>query len=291
MSKKIAVLGANGFLGSPIVETFCARGWEVVGFSRSKNINSAVQEYSADLFNEASLKLALSKSKPNVVLSTAWDTQHGKFWTNESNVVYRDATLRFAELSFEAGAEAFIGLGTMSEYGSSPGFCNAYSSPLVANDIYSRSKIETGLRLQEIGNRLGGRTNWIRAFQAFGPSEKPERFIPGLLSNLANKRKFSIRTPNFEMDWIHTSDVAAAIFFAIENQLEHFVDVGTGIGTTVRDLSELLCEELGLDSSLLDYSEQIPGHQKKAVVAKESVLLSRGWQPAESLRNRIRSLR
>ena len=249
-----------------------------------------VQEYYVDLFNEASLKLALSLAKPDIVLSTAWDTQHGKFWTNESNIAFRDATLRFAELSFEAGAETFIGLGTMSEYGTSPGFCNATSSPLVATDIYSKSKIETGLGLQEIGKRLGRRTNWIRAFQAFGPNEKPEIFIPCLIRNLASKKTFSIHTPNFEMDWIHTSDIAEAILFTIENELEHFVDVGTGIGTSVRDLSELICEELDLNPSLLDYSEQIPGHQKKAVVAKESALLQRGWQPSEPLRNRIRSL-
>ena len=72
------------------------------------------------------------------MLSTAWDTEHGKFWTNESNVAYRDATLRFAELSFQAGVDTFIGLGTISEYGTYPGFCNADITPLIFNDIYSK---------------------------------------------------------------------------------------------------------------------------------------------------------
>ena len=84
------------------------------------------------------MKSALSHAIPNAVLSTAWDTEHGKFWTNESNVAYRDATLRFAELSFQAGVETFIGLGTISEYGTSPGFCNADITPLIFNDIYSK---------------------------------------------------------------------------------------------------------------------------------------------------------
>ena len=39
-------------------------------------------------FNEESLRKALLKSRPDVVLSTAWDTEHGKFWTNESNIDY-----------------------------------------------------------------------------------------------------------------------------------------------------------------------------------------------------------
>ena len=93
------------------------------------------------------------------------------------------------------------------------------------------------------------------------------------------------------MDWIHTADVASAIIFMIENGLNHFVDIGTGEGTTVKELSELICEEFDLDSSLLDYTGQLPGHEKKAVVHKQTQLLSLGWQPTESLRNRIKSLR
>ena len=287
---KIAILGANGFLGSPIADEFSSAGWEVVSFSRSPMRNSAREEYSANLFDEESLTSALAFSKPNVVLSTAWDTEHGKFWTNESNIAYRDASLRFAELSFEASVGTFIGIGTMSEYGTSPGLCNANTSRLVESDIYSKSKIETGLRLKDIGEKFGGRTHWARVFQAFGPNEKPERFVPGLIANLRRGDKFSIRTPNFEMDWIHTSEIALAILFMLENELNHFVDLGTGKGTSVRSLSELICEELKLDPSLLDYSSEIPGHEKKVVVDSFSQLLALGWRPAESLRNRVRSL-
>ena len=288
---KIAILGASGFLGSPIADAFEAKNWEVIAFSRTESGSSSRQELLTDLFDEETLRRAISLSQPDVVLSTAWDTEHGKFWTNESNVGYRNATLKFAELSFQAGVETFIGLGTMSEYGTSPGFCDAEFTPLVSNDIYSNSKIETGIELKKIGEAFGQRTHWARVFQAFGPNEKSERFVPGLIKKLQNGSEFSIRTPNFEMDWIHTADVASAIVFMIENRLNYFVDIGTGIGTTVRELSELICEEFELNSNLLDYSGQIPGHEKKAVVDRQSQLLSLGWRPTESLRNRIRSLR
>ena len=288
---KIAVLGSGGFLGSPIVEAFVARDWEVVVFTRKLAASSFLQEFQVNLFDELSLKSALKLASPDVVLSTAWDTEHGKFWTNTSNVDYRDATLRFAEMSFQQGVETFVALGTMSEYGDSPGLCNAAFSPLIETNIYSKSKIATGLGLKSIGEAYGRETHWARVFQAFGPNEKTERYIPGLISSLRKGDKFSIRTPNFEMDWIHSIDVASAIAFMLENKLQHFVDIGTGVGTTVKELSELICEEFDLDSSLLDYSEQILGHQKKVVVDGSSQLLSLGWRPAESLRSRIKSLR
>lgn len=288
---RVAILGAHGFLGAPIASTFIENGYEVISFSRTKKRDSLLQEYQVDLFDRESLKFALSEAKPNIVISTAWDTEHGKFWMNESNSQYRDFTLKFAELSFESGAESFLGLGTMSEYGTNPGICNAENSPLIASDIYSTSKIETGNDLMLIGERFRRKTNWLRVFQAFGPNEKAQRFIPGLISTLRKKENFSIRTPNYEMDWIHTSDIATATLFVLENQLSHFVDVGTGIGTTVKELSELVCTELELDIALLDYSGQTPGHERRVIVDQNALLFSSGWSPAESLKSRINSLR
>lgn len=289
--KKVAILGANGFLGSPMAEAFSEGGWNVVAFSRQKNPEIGLPEIVADIFDEESLRNALLLSKPEVVISTAWDTEHGKFWTSDLNVKYRDATLKFAEICFESGVEAFAGIGTVSEYGIKAGICNAETSPLVPNDIYATSKIETGLKLKDIGDRFGARTHWLRIFQAFGPNEKPDRFIPGLISSLRSGNKFSIRTPNYELDWIHTAEIASATKFIIENGLRHFVDVGTGVATSVRELSEMICDELMLDATLLDFSVQVPGHEKTVVVDPASLLFSVGWSPTESLESRIRSLR
>lgn len=287
----VAILGAQGFLGRPIANTLKANDFEVVTFSRSGLNALSPHNFEVDLFDIESLKRSLIKSRPDVVISTAWDTEHGKFWTSALNSKYKDATLRFAEICFELGVESFLGLGTMSEYGNNPGMCNANSTPLISVDLYSEAKIETGNELKSIGKANNRKTNWLRIFQAFGPNEKPERFIPGLISTLRSGNPFSIRTPNFEMDWIHTSDIASAVLFSLKNELDHFVDVGTGIGTTVRNLSELVCDELDLDARLLDYSGQIPGHEKKATVDPGAQLFSLGWTPAESLESRVRSLR
>ena len=153
MAQRVAILGANGFIGLPIGDAFEAKGWEVFHFTRRLTYSKRRQEFFTDLFNEETLKSALLQSRPNLVISTAWDTEYGKFWASNSNLDYRDATLKFAEISFEGGVETFVGLGTMSEYGVSPGFCNEKTSPLIESDIYSKSKIQTGLELKSVGER------------------------------------------------------------------------------------------------------------------------------------------
>ena len=288
--KRVVVLGAKGFLGAPIVNTLRRNGFEVITFSSNVQTDIRGVSYRVNLFNRSSLKNALLDSKPDVVISTAWVTEHGKFWTSELNTQYKDATLEFAKLSFDLGADSFLGIGSMSEYGNNPGRCDSRITPLVATDVYSNAKIETGLELLKLGNSYSKKTNWLRVFQAFGPNEKPERFIPGLISTLQDGKQFSIRTPNFEMDWTHTSDIASVVNFSISNELDHFVDVGTGHGTTVRNLSEMICLELSLDPELLDYSGEIPGLEKRAIASLESQIFAAGWRPDESLRDRIKSL-
>lgn len=284
---KIAILGSNGFLGTPIFDAFKKEGWEVIPFSRTIKRNLPAIDQAVNIFDESSLQIALAWSKPDVVLSTAWVTEHGKFWSSTSNPAYRDATLRFAELSFKSGVETFIGLGTMSEYGLSPGLCNSEITPVVATDIYSKSKIETGLQLLDIGEKYGKRTNWARIFQAFGPNEKVQRFVPSLIESLKRDESFNIRTPDYKMDWIHTADIASAIIFTIENDLNHFVDIGTGVGTTVKELSELICLELGFNNSLLSFENQISGDERMIVVDPSTQILSSGWKPEASLRERL----
>lgn len=287
---KVVVLGGNGFLGLPISELLKEHGHEVFVFSRKAPYRDSGKSLLVDLFDTKSLRQAMEFCKPEIVVCTAWDTEHGKFWNSSLNPKYQSFTLKFAELSFELGVSKFLAFGTMSEYGNDPGLCNSAESELIGTDHYSRAKIETGISLKALGDSFDRKTNWLRIFQAFGPNENPDRFIPGLISSVNSGKSFSIRTPNYVMDWIHSHDIASAVLYALEKDLDHFIDVGTGIGTSVKSISELVCETLNLNSSFLDYTSEIPNHRKTAVVSQASPLLLSGWRPTVSLKERIASL-
>jgi nucleoside-diphosphate-sugar epimerase len=287
---KVAILGGSGFIGRRLSNVFESNNFEVVQFERDITQKSSRKLCKVDLFDSGSLEKALKSEKPDLVISTAWDTEPGSFWTSEINVRFRNATINFAEMSFRADVSTFIGLGTVSEYGISPGFCDALKTPLVEADIYSKSKIQTGISLREVGMKYGAKTHWARVFQAFGPDEKIQRYIPGLVANLRQGNRFFVKTPDYILDWIHTDDIASAIFFGYLHKLEHFLDIGTGIGTSVSEFSSILCRELSLDPNLLDFSQAISDHHKIAVVDKSSQILANGWAPQLELSDRIRSL-
>ena len=286
---KVAILGGTGFIGEELSKIFEANDFDLVLLGRGLNQNGVRRYCQVNLFDPESQKGALQKEKPDIVISTAWDTEPGKFWTSELNVKYRNSTLNFAELAFKEDVSTFIGLGTVSEYGDNPGYCNARTSTLKRTDIYSKSKIETGLLLEALSVKFGTKTHWARIFQAFGPNEKKQRYIPSLISTLQQKNRFFVKTPNFILDWIHTEDIASAIYYGYVNSMNHFLDVGTGIGTSVTDLSNMICSKFNFDTDLLDYTQALPNN-KIAVVDKYSQLLANGWAPKFTLSDRIDSL-
>jgi len=46
---KIAILGATGFLGSPIADLYEAKGWEVIAYFRTESASSGRQKILADI--------------------------------------------------------------------------------------------------------------------------------------------------------------------------------------------------------------------------------------------------
>ena len=93
---KVAVIGANGFLGTTIANRFNSDGWQVLPTSRLVSAQRHQNFSYVDIYDEASIDDFLFKNKPELVVSTAWETEHGKFWNKETNVKYAMATTRLA---------------------------------------------------------------------------------------------------------------------------------------------------------------------------------------------------
>ena len=287
---KVAVIGANGFLGTTIANRFNSDGWQVLPTSRLVSAQRHQNFSYVDIYDEASIDDFLFKNKPELVVSTAWETEHGKFWNKETNVKYAMATTRLANRCYELGVLNFIGLGTMSEYGQAPGPCDSKTTPLNPADLYSKTKSDTGIRLKEIAESHGRQFSWLRVFQAFGPKEKEQRFIPTLIRTLGSGKKLEILSPQNKMDWIHSEDVASALSFCVSRKLFGYIDIGTGFSTSVGDISKNISKIFGFDESLLILKNSENSISKDIYVSESSEILKSGWKPEKSLADRLRSL-
>ena len=284
ISEKILVIGGSGFIGAAILEELAANGVNVLATSLSQNqnlipFNILVRDSWADIIHQYN---------PTTVISTAWETEHQAYWTKNSNYDYMEATIGFAHECFENSVQRFIGLGTSSEYGYSPGACDKDRTELNPFGFYSECKVETGIRLKELSNSYGKSSSWVRLFQPFGPKEKPERLIPKLIQSVYNNQKTEILYPHHLLDFTYSKTIANGIVYVLQNTLDHFVDLGAGEPLTVQNMASDIVGSLGRDLELLTYGADHYQDERICYVDRTSEIFKSGWRPMQSTRANLR---
>jgi nucleoside-diphosphate-sugar epimerase len=237
LQNRIVVIGGTGFIGASIYKKLKEIDSDIKYTSRH-NLNIAGDKdfIKFDLFNKYTWDNLLNGFKPNVVICTAWETEHDRYWDKDTNREYMKYTVDFAASCLQGSVNKFIGFGSMAEYGFSPGKCNSKLTPFNPQNVYSESKLLTSIALHRIANDLGKQVNWVRLFQVYGVNEKKERLIPQIISNMVHHLPFTIKYPEHRLDFTYLSDVSSAIRVIATNDIDFSVNIGTGIATSVRNL-------------------------------------------------------
>lgn len=284
--KSIAVVGATGFIGQEITSRFRSSNWEVYEYSR----HHVSENSRLNLLDESTWEAVFESGIPDIVLSTAWHTEHASFWSSSLNVDYSIATSKFAKYCMERKIKKFVALGSMSEYGSTNSLVAKEVEVKELSDLYSRKKIDTFKELLMLSNYYHVPVQWLRIFQAFGPKEKKDRLLPSLLSSLRKSESFILLTPLNILDWIDVRDIASAVLWSVTKLDDSLIDIGTGIPTSVAEISALVCEVHGFGTNLIEFGPQPLNTVKNLVVNKNSPLLKSGWLSDASLRDRLIAL-
>jgi NADH dehydrogenase len=202
MSFRLAVTGANGFVGRHLVRQAAARGHEVVGIVRSEAARKAVVEDGGrpalvDGLSEAALLPALAGCRALVHLAHVGSERGGA--TYESvNVAGTAAAAAAARAAGVGRIACFSGLG-VAHFGQWPRSTNRYF----------QSKLEAELHLY----RSGLEAVVFRPSYVVGPGET---FVPSLLREMAEGEVTRIGDGAYRMQPVFVRDAADLVLAALE---------------------------------------------------------------------------
>lgn len=280
---KILLVGAGGFIGSQIALNLIEDGHDLVSDKDRFNVK---RERIDVLVPESYLDI-LTSLKPEVVISTAWETTPGEFWNSPRNQEYAEANSEFAQKCFQLGVKHFIGLGTMSEYGESVGACDASITEPKPLNVYGESKLIAGIELTKLAEKYSKRSTWLRIFQAYGLNEKSQRFLPSLLRSFKQNQQVNLKTPLDTLDWINVKDIARIIGTLIYTQSPPIVDVGSGETRTVLDVARIALDRSGADDDLIQVNSQNLMTKRSLYLAESVFLNELNWKPIHTLKSYI----
>lgn len=291
---KILLTGPTGFIGATFLRRALQSGHQVAGLVIPS------ESLPADLPGANNLQWlrgtleqapweAIRAFAPDVCVHTAWITTPGVYLEAPENEQFRDASLQFLRRVRELGTSQFVTLGTCVEYEITNEPLSEERTPVRPTTLYARSKNELRLALETDANVQSFTSCWCRLFYPYGPREHPSRLCSSLIQKLSRNEVITLKTPNSVKDYIYIDDVGSALLTVVEKQFSGTINLGTGVGVSVRQIAQTICKLLS-KPHLLQEADPPQIDPLGYVVADLRRLRSLGWQPAHSLEEGLQKL-
>jgi UDP-glucose 4-epimerase len=201
-------------------------------------------------------------------------------------------TARALEAAIRAGARRFVLASSMAVYDDAPsGLLIGEDWPTIPSSPYGISKLAAEQLVHLMGRRSGISTLALRFFNTFGSGQ---RFTPyvGVITIfvhriLAGQPVVIYGDGNQTRDFVSVADVSRACVLALQSTASGLsLNVGTGVGTTVNQVADLLRQRMG---SRLPPEFAAPRAEETRNSVADITLVRRalGYEPGSGLADRI----
>ncbi|MEE2958173.1 MAG: NAD-dependent epimerase/dehydratase family protein [Actinomycetota bacterium] len=277
---RVLIVGASGFLGHHVVSALVGAGHRVMGTSRSGRQGLAAYQLGDPI------PATVVEFGPEAVVDLAWEgiPDLGPEQC-AANVAAQDVFL--GHVVALAGVRRLVVTGSCREYGDAVGVATGTATPV---DDFGRAKDEVHRIAAERCREAGIALAWLRVFYTYGPGQRPGSLIPTVLDALQGGVEPRVRDRSASHDFIHVSDVAAAVVAALGSGAAHdVVDLGSGESSTVGALVDLATELLAV-SDPSPMSESIDPSVQPILADVDRTEAVLGWRPRVGLAMGIRHM-
>ncbi len=287
--KRVLLTGASGFVGRACVAPLLARDYAVHTISTGRGRTpDGVTAWHGNLLDTASVPGLMRDIAPTHLLHAAWDVTHGAYWTSEANHTWLAASADLLRAFHAAGGERAVGVGTCAEYGWTIDRYDERTAPLDPATLYGNSKLALCRQFQAMADG-GLPTAWARLFFPFGPGEQPGRLLPAVISALLAGEPVDCTEGTQIRDFLYVDDLGGALAALLDSGVEGPVNIGSGSGTTLRDLILRTAGQIGRpDLIRLGALPIRPGDPPSLVANTERLNREVGFVPATPLDQAIR---
>ena len=308
MSRNVLVTGGAGYIGSHACQALAAAGHTPITFDNLVYGHRSAVRWGpfveGDLANRDLLQQTLRDHDIKAVMHFAAYAYVGEsmqdpgkyFRNNFSN------TINLLDAMVHAGIDTLVFSSTCATYGVPQHVPIGEGHPQNPINPYGESKLFIERALRWYGEAHGLRAYALRYFNAagadpageIGEDHEPETHLIPLVIEAALGQRPEVKifgtdydTPDGTAvrDYIHVTDLAEAHVKALERLLagseSHFLNLGTGIGHSVREVVTAVERVSGLAVSAVEAPRR-PGDPAKLVAAPGAAAEVLGWVPRHS---------
>jgi GDP-L-fucose synthase len=294
--KRVIVTGGAGFLGSAVVEKLRASGYQNIIVPRSSDYDLRYQDMIVRLYKDA---------RPEVVIHLA--AVVGGIGANRANpgrFFYDNAIMgiQMMEYARQSGVEKFVAVGTICAY---PKFAsvpfkeeelwNGY--PEETNAPYGLAKKMMLVQAQAYRSQYGFNAIYLLPVNLYGPRDnfdlESSHVIPALIRKCVEAKENNDKqivlwgdgSPTRE--FLYVEDAAEGIVLATERyDGSEPVNLGTGEEISIRDLAQMIADEVGFFGSIV-WDKTKPNGQPRRCLDTSRAQQYFGFRAQQGLREGI----
>lgn len=262
-NKKILVTGADGFIGSHLVEALVQRGCDVRAFVYYNSFNSwgwleqsspevkrSIEVVSGDIRDPYGVKRAMAGC--DVVLHLAAliaipYSYHSPETYVDTNI---KGTLNVVQAARELGVERVVHTSTSEVYGSAQTVPITEEHPLQGQSPYSATKIGADQIAMSFFTSFETPVSIIRPFNTYGPRQSARAVIPSLIIQMANGEgpvKVKAGSLHPTRDFNYVEDTVRGFIAMAEAQGVHgrTINIGSNYEISIDELIKMIAELMG----------------------------------------------
>jgi len=297
---KIFVTGGAGYIGSVCAEALLQRGDEVTIFDNLTEghrtaMDSRATFIQGDLSDPKSISLAIATSRPDAVMHFAANAQVAESMENPYKYFHNNVCggLNLLNAMVEHSVKRLVFSSTCATFGTPDRVPIDESVPQVPVNPYGESKLMFEKILRWFDQIHGIQFAALRYFNVAGATERlgehhrvESHLIPSVLRVALGQRThaeiFGTDHPTPDgtciRDYIHVLDLAEAHILALEISKSDSFNLGTGGGTSVKEVIEACRRVTGHEIPAVAKPRR-PGDPARLVASSEKAQRELGWNP------------
>jgi len=296
--KKILVTGADGFIGSHLVESLVRQGYEVRAFvlynsfgtwgwleHASKEIKDNIDIFAGDIRDPHGVKEAMKGCDAVLHLAALIAipySYHSPDTYIDTNI---KGTLNVVQAARDLGIEKVVHTSTSEVYGTAQFVPITEEHPLQGQSPYSASKIGADQIAMSFYASFSTPIAVLRPFNTYGPRQSARAVIPTIITQLANgmqQIKLGAVLPTRDFNFV--SDTVEGFIAALNSSssVGEVINIGSNFEISIGDTAQAIANVMGKDIEIVSDEQRLRPEKSEverlwASNYKAEELL--GWKP------------
>ena len=264
---QILVTGADGFIGSHLVENLVKQGFKVRAFVQYNSFNSwgwldqcaaevkgEFDVFAGDIRDPHGVKMAMRGCDAVLHLAALIAipySYHSPDTYVDTNI---KGTLNILQAARELGIKRLIHTSTSEVYGSARFVPITEDHPLQGQSPYSASKIAADQMAYSFFASFGLPVVIARPFNTYGPRQSARAVIPTIIAQIASgKRQIQLGAVSPTRDFNFVLDTVGGFIAALNSEvgIGEVVNFGSNFEISIGDTAQLIAEAMNAEIEII----------------------------------------